>query len=228
MRASRSTAVALALIAIVMGGRAASAHRRDELLQAARIDVGPARVDVALDLTPGIALAGMTIGDIDRDRDGSLSTAEQRDYAAGVLRAMHVEVDGQRLTLARLESTFPALDTFRRGEGTIQLRASVAVRHLSEGAHQLVLRNTHRPDVSVYLANALVPASDALSVTRQRRSADQRELTIDYVVRATSSGRVAWGGIVGVAMLAGLLARSRWFSYGFFRGTSSVIERRRA
>jgi hypothetical protein len=35
----------------------ASAHRRDEYLQAARIAVGPDRVRIELDLTPGMAVA---------------------------------------------------------------------------------------------------------------------------------------------------------------------------
>ncbi len=73
LRAGRSTALALALTAAVAISTAASAHRRDEYLQAARLAVEPGRVELELDLTPGIAVSAATIADIDRDRDGVLS-----------------------------------------------------------------------------------------------------------------------------------------------------------
>ena len=71
-----------------------SAHRRDEYLQAARLAIDPDRVQLELDLTPGIALAEAIIADIDRNRDGSLSQDEQRAYGSLVLSALTLEVDG--------------------------------------------------------------------------------------------------------------------------------------
>src|SRR5580765_8182089 len=67
--AVRGTALAVALAAAVTLGTAASAHRRDEYLQAARLAVEPGRVDLELDLTPGIEVAEAIIADIDGDRD---------------------------------------------------------------------------------------------------------------------------------------------------------------
>ena len=61
----------------------------------------------------------------------------------------------------------------RRGEGTIRLQAAATLPRLSTGAHQLLFRNSHHPDRSVYLANALVPESDDVAVTAQRRDGDQ-------------------------------------------------------
>ena len=57
----------------IVGSAEVSAHRADEYLQAARLAIDPARVQIELDLTPGIALAEAIIADIDRNRDGSLS-----------------------------------------------------------------------------------------------------------------------------------------------------------
>ena len=71
----------------------------------------------------------------------------------------------------------------RRGEGTIRLQSTATLPRLSTGLHQLLFRNRHHPDRSVYLANALVPASEEVAVTAQRRDSDQTELTIDYVLR---------------------------------------------
>ncbi|HXI29434.1 MAG TPA: hypothetical protein VNG89_13440, partial [Vicinamibacterales bacterium] len=61
------------IAAAVFAGTVArvSAHRRDEYLQAARLAIDPGRVQIELDLTPGIALAEAILADIDRNRDGS-------------------------------------------------------------------------------------------------------------------------------------------------------------
>ena len=77
----------------------ASAHRRDEYLQAARIAIEPTRVDIELDLTPGIALAPSVLGEIDRDHDGNVATAEANAYAARVLGEIRLEVDGRPMPL---------------------------------------------------------------------------------------------------------------------------------
>jgi hypothetical protein len=168
-------------------------HRLDEYLQAARIDLRPDGVAIDLDLTAGIAVAESIIVMIDRDGDGSISSDEQRAYAGDVMRALEIKLDGESLPLGLVSSNFPELSAFRRGEGTIRLRISAAHPRLSTGAHQLFFRNAHLGRQSVYLANALVPESTRVSVAGQRRDGDQRELTIDYSVRAESTGSApAW------------------------------------
>jgi hypothetical protein len=176
-------AVLLALILAVIVGTEVSAHRRDEYLQAARLAIAPGRVELQLDLTPGIAVAEAIIADIDRNRDGSLSPDEKEAYVGRVLNGIALEVDGHPIQVRPVASRFPDLDAFRRGEGTIELQSNADLPHLSEGAHQLSYRNTHRRDVSVYLANALVPDSDRVAVSAQLRDTDQRDLTIRYVLR---------------------------------------------
>ncbi len=210
MRAGRRTALVLALTTTVIVSTGLSAHRRDEYLQAARLAVEPGRVELELDLTPGIAVADAIIADIDRDRDGSLSADEKRVYVGRVLDAIRLHIDGQTLDMGPIGSTFPDLDAFRRGEGTIRLQSAVVLPRLSDGDHQLLFRNVHRPDVSVYLANVLVPRSDRIAVTAQSRDADQHDLTIDYVIRtqpATSTRVWLLGGIAGAAVLMALRMR---------------------
>jgi hypothetical protein len=197
LRASSGTPVVLAMTAVLVIESGVSAHRRDELLQAARIAIEPSEVELGLDLTPGIAVADAIIADIDRNRDGSLSAGEKDDYARWVLAAIELDVDGQPLQLTRVASTFPDLDTVRRGEGTIQLRSAATLPRVSDGDHQLSFRNTHRRDLSVYLANALVPRSDRIAITAQQREAEQRNLTIDYVVRGSTS-------LASVSLLTGI------------------------
>ncbi len=200
MRGS-SAAVVFALAAVCASGERASAHRRDELLQAARVAVERNRVELELDLTPGIAVADAVIADIDLDRDGSLSADEREGYAARVARAIALSLDGRPLDVRLLAATFPEIDAFRRGEGTIRLRSTAVLARVVEGDHRLAFSNGYRRDVSAYLANALAPASDSIGIIAQRRDAEQRDLTIEYVVRGGAPPPL-WllGGIAGAAV----------------------------
>jgi hypothetical protein len=209
LRASSITPLVLALMAVLIASVSLSAHRRDEYLQAARLAVEPGRVELQLDLTPGIDVADAIIGDIDRDRDGVLSMVEQHAYIERVLGMLELSLDGRALQIEPDDSRFPELDAVRRGEGMIRLRSAVRLPRVPDGGHQLVFRNRHRPEVSVYLANALIPDGDQIAITAQRRDPNQRELTIDYVVRNPRGLPVpAWlGGILGTMLLVGLRAR---------------------
>jgi hypothetical protein len=201
-RASSRAACALALMIALGGGGGVSAHRLDEYLQAARLAIGSDRVEIALDLTPGIALAEAIVRDIDRNRDGALSKDEQRAYERLVLSALDLEADGRPLALQLSASDFPDVDAMRRGEGTIRLQTTATLPRLSIGPHELSFRNRHDTNRSVYLANALVPQSDRVEVTAQRRDGDQRELTIDYVVRRApaTSHAIRLLGTVAIAV----------------------------
>ena len=206
LRASRDAAIAAALV--IACGVSLSAHRRDEYLQAARIALAPDRLDIALDLTPGIAIADGVIAGIDRDGDGTASLVVQQAYVSGVARALAVSVDGQRLPLTVEAARFPALDSFRRGEGSIRLQLSAAMPRLIDGAHHLVFRNAHRPEAGAYLANALMPETNRVVITAQRRDQAQRQLTIDFVLQ--TSPAVEWPFAIGIGgVLAGVILRSR-------------------
>ena len=212
MRNSRVSSRAACLLALTLAGVSVaelSAHRRDEYLQAARLAIAPGSVHVDLDLTPGIALADAVIADIDRNGDGSLSPEEQIAYAGLVLGAIEVDVDARSLPVQLGDAKYPDVDAIRRGEGTIRLQLETTVQGLSNGAHQLVFRNRHRSD-GVYLANALVPESDDVAVTRQQRDANQSELIINYVVRPPATRGHVWllSGLIVSAALSVLLLRS--------------------
>jgi hypothetical protein len=196
-----SAAAVFAVAAVCVCGDRASAHRRDELLQAARVAVERNRVELELDLTPGIAVADAVIADIDRDRDGSLSADERDGYAARVMRAIDLSLDGGALDVRLLSAAFPEADAFRRGEGTIRLRSAVVLPRVADGDHRLAFRNGYRRDVSAYLANALAPQSDRIGIVAQRRDAEQRELTIEYVARGGAPPSL-WllGGIAGIVL----------------------------
>jgi len=96
-----------------------------------------------------------------------------------------------------LASSFPDAAAVRRGEGTVRLAIEAAAPDTSPGSHRLVFRNAHLAGHSAYLANALVPESDRVAVTAQRRDRDQSELIIEYTMPGGSAA----------ASLAGILSR---------------------
>lgn len=196
-RGSRSSLLGLAIAAAAV--TSVSAHRRDEFLEAARLAIDPDRVELQLDLTPGISLADRIIGEIDRDRDGVVSEVETRAYAAVVQRDIGLELDGHALPLTLLESRPASAVAMANGEGTLQLRWDAVLPPLDAGAHRLTFRNGHHNDIGVYLANVLVPASDRVAVTAQDRDADQREFTVRYELKAPPSSALR-------ALLSGLSA----------------------
>jgi hypothetical protein len=202
----------LALTTAIVAVADVSAHRRDEYLQAARLAIDPGGVQLELDLTPGIAVAEAIIADIDHNRDGMLSADEQHAYGRLVLGSLQLEVDGTPVRVQLNGTSFPDLAAMRRGEGAIRLQTTATFPRLPEGHHQLLFRNGHHPDGSVYLANALVPSSNAVAVAAQRRDTDQTELTIDYVLRAgpaTSTDKWLLGSIVAAMVVVLGIRRSR-------------------
>jgi hypothetical protein len=211
VRNSQSKAIgALALLLVLMAGSWTSAHRRDEYLQAARLAIDPDRVELALDLTAGIAVAEVVLSEIDLDKDGLISVAEARAYSNRVLSAVALDVDGIPLRVELVESTFPTFDSVRKGEGTTRIQAAASMPRLADGLHHLRYRNAYRSDIGVYLANALVPASDRVIVAAQRRDVNQRDLVIDYMLSGQPPPAARRGLSVGVAGALILIANVWW------------------
>lgn len=206
LRASNGLTIVLALTTTLVVSTDVSAHRREDYLQAARIDLAPDSVLITLDLTPGIAVAESFLSALDHDGDGALSRDEQRGYAGLVVSALEVAIDERPLQPRLVSWNFPELSAFRRGEGTIRLKIHATLPGVGAGPHRLFFRNTHMAHHSAYLANALVPESGRVTVTAQRRDADQSELTIEYMVRADSAG-AAFAWILGSLSVALLMVR---------------------
>jgi hypothetical protein len=171
---------------------ALNAHRLDEYLQAARIAVSTEQLVIDLDLTPGAAIAESVVSAIDRNRDGRASPEEQRAYALLVLNSTSLAVDGQPGALTLLRAEVPDLSALRAGLGTVRLAIGAAAPASAPGRHQLTFRNAHREDVSVYLVNALTPATPRIRITRQDRDVLQRELRLSYDVAPSSARWPAW------------------------------------
>src|SRR5581483_7871639 len=116
-----------------------------------------------------------------------------------------LDVDGRARPLTLTAREFPERAAMRDGIGTIRLRATAASASAG-GAHEIVFRNRHRPDISVYLANALAPAQPSIAIGGQRRDFLQRELRIEY--QDTTSHPWRTGASAAIALLVtGLIVR---------------------
>lgn len=162
----------------------ASAHRLDEFLQATRVAVATNRIDLSIDLTPGVAVVSDVLTAIDTNRDAQLSETERRAYVERLLKDLRMEIDGRPVTLALGEAAFPAVQEMKQGHGNIRVKASARIAPLQPGAHTLTLTNTHLPKVSVYLVNALVPKDRAIQITKQTRDELQKDYRLEFTVNA--------------------------------------------
>ena len=160
----------------------ALAHRLDEYLQATRISVATNRIDLSIDLTPGVAVADQVLICIDRNRDGHVSDEEVTAYAQRVLKDLRIALDEKILTLSLVDTSFPALHEIKAGLGVIRIKASAPVGPLTASKYTLSLTNVHLPTISVYSVNALVPKDTAIKITRQTRDELQKNYRLDFRV----------------------------------------------
>jgi len=160
----------------------ALAHRLDEYLQATRVSVAPNRIDLSLDLTPGVAVADQVLAAIDTNRDGRVSDDERAAYAQNALADLRCGLDEKSLKLRLVDVSFPALHEMKSGIGVIRIKATTAVGPLAAGQHTLNLTNVHLPAISVYLVNALAPKDRAITITRQARDELQKGYHLEFGV----------------------------------------------
>jgi hypothetical protein len=200
--------IAVAIVSSAVAGL--SAHRYDEYLQAARLAIDPDRVQLEIDLTPGIAVARTVLSEIDRDANRSISATEMRTYSERVLRAIALDIDGAPLRVELVDADSPATDAMLGGDGAARIHAVAVMPRLGEGVHHLRYRNSYHSDIGAYLANALRPVNDRVVVTAQRRDVDQRELIVDYRLRADAAAR-ARGGLSVSLIGACLFLASAWW-----------------
>ena len=183
----------------------AGAHRLDEYLQATRLSIHVDRVMVEIDLTAGVNVAPQVVAWIDTNRDGQISSMEGHAYAEQTLGAVVLSVDGRTASLSLMDSRFPEAREMTAGTGTIRLRATANLQAGASGRHRLSYVNDHHADMSVYLANALVPSDPRVRIADQRRDPAQHRLTVDFDVTMHSSWtRASWllAGLAGVGLLA--------------------------
>ena len=107
---------------------------------------------------------------IDTDGDHAISSAESVAYGRQVLQSLTLSVDGLTAPIQLIDVQAPTIPEMAAGVGMFRVRASVDMPTSTTGRHQLSLINAHHPELSVYLANALVPADNIIRILAQRRT----------------------------------------------------------
>jgi hypothetical protein len=162
------------------------AHRLDEYLQATLVSVATNRIDLSIDLTPGVAVADEVLAVIDQDGDGPTSGDECTAYAQRVLKDIRIGLDGKVLVPSLVDASFPAPHEVKMGLGVIRIKATAPIEQLSAGSHAFSLTNAHLPGISVYLVNALVPKDPAIKITKQTRDESQKGYRLEFRVNPSS------------------------------------------
>lgn len=160
----------------------ALAHRLDEYLQVTRISLAINRIDLSIELTPGVAVAEQVLTAIDTDRDGQISAKETTTYAERVFGDLKASLDEKPLKMTAIDSVFPTIPEMKAGVGVIRLKATAPVEGLAIGSHSLSFTNSHLTAISVYLVNALVPKDSAIKITKQSRDERQKDYRLNFEV----------------------------------------------
>lgn len=168
----------------------ASAHRLDEYLQATRVAVTTNRIDVSIDLTPGLAVVSNVLAEIDANRDAQLSESERQAYIGRLLDDLRGELNGRHVKLTLIDATFPTIAEMKDGLGIIRVKASAAIEALPPGTHTFTLTNRHLPKISVYLVNALVPKDRGIQIKKQTRDELQQSYQLQFTANPTARSRL--------------------------------------
>ena len=198
----------LVFLTLLLIPTSAGAHRLDEYLQATRVGIEKTRVSLDIDLTPGVSVAPQVTSWIDTDGDHAISSAESVAYGRQVLQSLTLSVDGLTAPIQLIDVQAPTIPEMAAGVGMFRVRASVDMPTSTTGRHQLSLINAHHPELSVYLANALVPADNSIRILAQSRTTDQHRVTIDYELGRTAIwSRLSWLLAAGTLLMGAVLAR---------------------
>jgi hypothetical protein len=188
------------------------AHRLDEYLQASLISLSRDRVELQLDLTPGVAVLPIVLAEIDRDGDGAISEAERAAYSAQVLRDLSITADGEPVRLSLLRCRFPEVREIKEGLGVIRLELAGNLPARWFGARrELTFTNRHQERIAAYLVNSLVPPDSAIHITGQSRDVRQSFYRVSYVQNVGRIPLPAWlcGALALLVVRTTVLLRRR-------------------
>jgi hypothetical protein len=167
----------MALVALQTGW--AGAHPVDLVAQTAYLTLTPGEVQLRLEITPGIDVVALLLGQLDANSDANIVEAEVRDFAALVLVDCALLVDCVAAKWTITLATVSPYDLLATGYGNLSLRAS-APRTDATGDHLLIYNNRYLPSFSQATANVFLAAG--FQVTGQVRSDDGSLLIVAYTL----------------------------------------------
>jgi hypothetical protein len=211
------TGLAAAFALVLLSATPVHAHRLDEYLQATTIAAEKGRIQAQITLAPGVAVFPIVFADLDSDGDGVVSGAEQSTYAQRVLHDLVLSVDGKRLPLRLISSTFAKTEALREGRGEIRLDFEADVP-VGGPDRRLTFENHHQRRIGAYLVNGLVPRDPDIRITAQNRDYAQSFYQLDYSDATASSSLLSvnswsnpwgWLGSAVFGLLGGLALLGR-------------------
>ncbi len=195
-----------AVAVLLAAGGEAAAHRLDEYLQATRVSVARDHVSLEVDLTPGVSIAPSVIESLDADADHAIAPAEAEAYGRAVLSDLLVKLDGNPVAMTLMRIEIPTIDEMRNGLGTIRVHAAGSIE-AGVGRRRLYVFNSHRPDTSVYMVNALVPDEGGVDIVSQSRDPRQREFQMEFTVTPRWAAYLLWLGLATAGFAVVLAGR---------------------
>lgn len=134
---------------------------------------------VEIDLSAGELVAPPLLADIDTDASGDITADEAKAFGSRYLGATALALDGVSQALTLVSVDVPSPEVITAGYGTIKLFADVAGVPPA-GTHTVRVVNTYECAGGAYQVNAFVDRDAGVTLGPQRRSDDQKELTVDY------------------------------------------------
>ncbi|MER6952401.1 MULTISPECIES: sulfite exporter TauE/SafE family protein [unclassified Streptomyces] len=137
-----TAALALAAAGSGLAAAPAVAHPTDEVLQQAYLTPTASRLEVQLDLTPGVLVAPAFARTVDTDGNGEFGSAETAAHMRRVTSALEVHVDGRAVALKVTGSTYPPYELLAAAGGAVSVEAVAA---LPAGARAVTFINAYDP-----------------------------------------------------------------------------------
>jgi hypothetical protein len=205
-----------AIAILLLAAAQAPAHRLDEYLQGTLVSVEKDRLRAEITLSPGVAVFPIVLADMDRDRDGVVSEAEQRAYAERVLRDLSLTMDGHPLRPRLVSMQFGTIEEMKEGRGEIRIELSADLP-AGGSERRIRLENRHQSRIAAYQVNCLVPPDPGIRIVAQSRNYTQSEYELRYVQVGVSAGLLpmgsgdGWVGAIALVLFArfALLWRER-------------------
>jgi hypothetical protein len=163
----------LVLATLLAVPRILQAHRLDDLLQGALIEITPTEIRLELNQNPGQEIAETLIWMMDRNGDRQITSDELQAYALSFTKQLSLSVDGKALEIQFISAKDASAADLESGNAVIHIELRARVKSLLPGAHELRFENRYLPQSSAYLVNAIAPRVPKIKILKQQRTENQ-------------------------------------------------------
>ena len=108
---------AVAMLAILTGGRPAAAHPLDQLTQHLFVDLQPTEVRLTVAINGGLRATELVLSQLDADGNGEIAPAEQTAWLQRWHRTLRVTLDGETVAVGAtsFQVSMPPVEDFHLG-----------------------------------------------------------------------------------------------------------------